>query len=258
MPSAAKHETSKHNGFDPRAVALLKHWLSVSESQICSLEVLCAQVPEVSKLLETSMCDISERFVAMASDFEQYAAHTKTLAESLNFSRTKSLELDLEAALQDVALSLDTSSVEVTKSKIEQLIIASQEKNKAIKDAEGIIEEFGRTIQEAISRIIVDMQFQDRVSQNLVIVVNVLNAIITYLQEEIDTTITSLDKRNERAGLDKDFAQKLMKLLTLGELQHRFMDHLVTHHYISDYAELGYDPNAHPDRKAGEDNVDLF
>lgn len=182
---------------------LLRKWLSVSESQVCSLEVLCAQIPEVSKLLETSMCSISERFVAMAADFERYAESVKQGQKGAD------------------------------------------------------IEAFEHAITGAISTIIVDMQFQDRVSQNLVIVTNVLNAIIGYLQEEINDTALSLNAHNERAELDKEFAQKLLKFLTLGELQHKFVDHLLTHHYINDYAELGYDPNAHPDKK-GDDNIDLF
>lgn len=203
-PASLSAKKAADSPFDPRATSLLRKWLSVSESQSCSLEVLCAQIPEVSKLLENSMCSISERFVAMAADFERYAEEVK-----------------------------------------------AGEKHTAN------LEEFEHNISGAISSIIVDMQFQDRVSQNLVIVTNVLNAIIVYLQDEINETTANLDERNERAELDKEFAMKLLKFLTLGELQHKFMDHLLTHHYINDYADLGYDPNAHPDRKK-EDDIDLF
>lgn len=194
--------------FDEQATGLLRKWLSVSESQICSLEVLCTQIPEVSKLLETSICNISERFVAIADDFDRYSQCVK-----------QSIGLDGKRS--------------------------------------GDIDEFHRNISDAISSIIVDMQFQDRVSQNMVIVTNVLNAIIGYVQEEINETITNLNERNERVELDKAFAQKLLTFFTLGELQHKFVDHLLTRHYINDYTELGYDPSAHPDKKE-RDNINLF
>lgn len=251
MPAETqKKQTQGGIAFDPQATALLKNWLSVSESQTCALEVLCAQIPLVSKLLETSMCDISERFVAMASDFEQYANHTtQALSEPTGST--------LEQKLQDALQTLHNGQTKEAEAKLEQIIYDSNQQSQALNESRTTIEEFGRTINEAISRIIVDMQFQDRVSQNLVIVTNVLNAVIRYLQGEIDDTISNFNERNDRADLDKDFAQQLLKLLTLGELQHKFMDHLVTHHYISDYAELGYDPNAHPTKK-DDDNIDLF
>lgn len=181
------------------ATGLLKHWLSVSESQICALEVLRTQLPEVDALLNDSFTDISGRFVQLAEDFQQY----------------KTMDQTSEAAQ---ALSAE--------------------------------------ISQTIGGIITGMQFQDRVSQNLVITVNVLNAIVAYLQEEIDETISELDEQKQRAKLDEDFARELIGLLNLGELQHKFVHHLVEHGYITDPAQLGISPDKA--QREDDDNIDLF
>lgn len=251
MPtSAPKSQGKERLAIDPRVIMLLKNWLSASESQICSLEVLCNQIPEVHTLLETSMCDISERFVAMAADFERYSEYAK---ESIGTYDTHNLSV-----LEEVLATFKDNPNPAAQEKIEALITSSKKEEEKTKQSVKVISESTASINNTISSIIVDMQFQDRVSQNLVIVVNVLNAIIAYLQDEINETTESFDEYNERADLDRDFAQKLLKLLTLGELQHKFMDHLLTHKYISSFAELGYDPNAHPEQKKDDDNIDLF
>lgn len=195
---------------DNAAPAMLKKWLSISESQICALEVLCAQLPEVKDLLETNMTGVSEKFIEMAAEFEKY-----------------------DAIVRD-ALTKKTAD------------------NTSLASLDGMAESIANTL----SQVIVDMQFQDRVSQNLVITINVLNATSQYLQDEIDMTISNLNRTKERADLDADFARNLIALLTLGELQHKFVNHLLTHGYISTPGEIGYDPGTAEQQQSGD--VDLF
>ena len=114
-------------------------------------------------------------------------------------------------------------------------------------------------ISGAMSTIIMDMQFQDRVSQNLVITMNVLGAISRYLQTELDMTQEALDHADVRARLDKAFATELVGLLNLGELKQRFIEHLIAEGFISDGAELGYSPADSVSKRADdEDDIELF
>lgn len=168
---------------------LLKNWLSVTESQICALEVLRSQLPEVKQLMEHNIEDVS-------GAFSDIAAHVG---------------------------NQDTTG----------------------------------TLADALARAIMGLQFQDRVSQNLVITINVLNAVIEYLQREIDDTASALDRAHERSRLDMDFAKHLMGLLNLGDLQRKFVHHLLEHGYIENPAALGLSPDV-PEKKRADDDIDLF
>lgn len=240
----------------PKARDLLKKWLSVSESQICSLEVLCSQVPEVQTLLETNMTEISESFVNTASNFEMYTEAVKQViyvSDELGYNHTT---MSLENALKDVRSTIKSEDNTLALEKIDNLIASTQEHHAAMIKASETIDGLADDITQNMGQVIIGMQFQDRVSQNLVIVTNVLNAIIKYLQDEIDVTISNLDRRNERAELDQTFARSLLAFLTLGELQHKFVDHLVTHGYIQDPSDIGYDPGTSEQQDTGE--IDLF
>ncbi|MCC7260533.1 MAG: hypothetical protein IT567_05830 [Alphaproteobacteria bacterium] len=168
---------------------LLKNWLSVTESQICALEVLRAQLPEVKQLMEHNIESVSDAFSSIA------------------------------AQLGDGGAS--------------------------------------GPLADALGRAIMGLQFQDRVSQNLVITINILHAVIEYLQREVDETASALDRAHERSKLDMDFAKHLMGLLNLGDLQRKFVHHLLEHGYIENPAALGLSPDT-PDRKKANDDIDLF
>lgn len=246
-----KSSVSLTGALPDTAKDLLKKWLSVSESQICAIEVLCAQIPEVRVLLENNMTGISEKFIQMAADFEKY---DNSIKEMLQFV---SEGTSLEKSLQDIKgllIKAEESSAQTAQAMeaLDTLISNTRKNNAVLSD----IHELADNITEHLSQIIIEMQFQDRVSQNLVITVNVLDAMIKYLQEEIDGTISNLDKNHEHAKLDENFARKLIALLTLGELQHKFVNHLVTHGYITTPEDIGYDPGSAANQNSGD--IDLF
>lgn len=186
------------------ALKLLKKWLSVSESQVCALETLRNQLPEVNTLLADSFDNISQKFVTLAGNMQK-----------------------IEAASSD---------------------------GNAPEEIRSLTSESRQMIQS----LIVDLQFQDRVSQNLVITMNVLNAVIRYLEEETDLTIEALNHENEKAELDRKFAQNLLGLLNLGELQGKFIQHLVDHQYIDSPEALSCQAVTLSESKETDDDVELF
>ncbi len=253
--------TAKAPPATTKNLELLKKWLSVAESQICSLEVLSAQLPEVSQRMESDMEEITQTFVHMASDIRAYDESVKqirNIADSAEPDETaeETLTQGLEALKTLLAEEGAAVSPAVLK-KIDGLIDRSthhaEETSAALEVAAKVSEE----ISNSLSKIIMAMQFQDWVAQNLVITVNVLNANITYLKEEIDVTIKALDKVEQHARLDPIFAKTLVEHFKLGELQRKFVDHLITHEYIKDGAEIGFNPLAAV-KNDDEDGVDLF
>lgn len=116
---------------------------------------------------------------------------------------------------------------------------------------------------KAVSGAIVGMQFQDRISQNIVIAQKVIHSIVEYLENSIDSTISEVKNHSginlgQNSGiLDKDFAEKLIVFLTLGELQKQFVDHLITRGYIKNASQIdmaGYNQKV----QKADDNVELF
>lgn len=187
---------------------LLKKWLSVAESQICALEVLCSQIPKMNRVLEENMVALGNSFGVVASKSQEQQANLKNMI--------------MEGRGKGRFPAMEKLSVE---------------------------------INSAISSAIVSMQFQDRVSQNLIIATNVSSEIMTYLKESVEITASVL-QNSENTPLDEDFAKRLIKHLTLGELQHKFIQHLIEHSYIKDASQLGYS-NEH-DQKTPASDIELF
>lgn len=225
------------------AIGLLQNWLSVSESQICVLEVLRAQLPEVQELLETNFADISENFLTLASNIDTFQALTLPKEDSPS-------AIDTLDEIESLLNSPDQAR--------EKILFLKEQEQKKLADATRATD-IAKEIKSAISGIIVGMQFQDRASQNLVITINVVSEIVTYLQTEIDQTIANLDKAHEPVTLDKEFARRLMSLLKLGELQQKFIQHLLSHQYIETAEEIGMQPGSSTaDHNEDDDGIDLF
>lgn len=115
--------------------------------------------------------------------------------------------------------------------------------------------EIKSSMQAEVMKAIVGMQFQDRVSQNLVITEKVSRGIVSYLTTVIAETIVDL-RLEGKATLDMAFAEQMASFLTLGELQHQFVDHLITHGYIKDGAQIGAVTSSAAAHASGD--VDLF
>ncbi len=201
---------------------LLKRWLSVAESQMCALEVLCTQLPKVNALLETNMMDLSTSFTVLASQAQDQARNVAAVVAA-----AKQMQNDAGKAAAEQELARAQSVAEISAEKM----IA------------------------AVSQAIIGMQFQDRVSQNLVIAQHVSLGIVGYLQTVLDETRACL-KTDGEAVLDMAFAQRMAKYLTLGELQRQFIDHLVEHGYISDGSQLGF--SGQDEGKSEQGDVELF
>lgn len=106
-----------------------------------------------------------------------------------------------------------------------------------------------RSIERTLSQSIMSMQFQDRVSQNLVITMDVLQALATELEAELAASA--------RPGrIDTEAAKELYHFLRLGEIRGEYLAALSRRGFIRDPEELGVSESQTP--KAGEDDVELF
>lgn len=209
--------TTKNLMVSDIAMDLLKEWMSVAESGVCSLEVLSEQLPVVNQLLETSMNSLNDDF--------------RLLSESA-YNHQKRLDILLESQK-----SQSPEEVTIPRAIFEEM----QQENEDVRDA--------------IGRMVVGMQFQDRVSQNLVITIDVIHFLVAYIKKSIKHTAEQLKVEDEKAKIDEDFAKQLIEQLKLGELQTRYTNHLIKHGYIQDASEVGYKTEEHGDD--GED-IELF
>ena len=115
-------------------------------------------------------------------------------------------------------------------------------------DARAELDALSGEMSSNITKIVMGMQFQDRVSQNLVIVINVLNDL---LQEWPDG-------EGSDAG-DLAFARSVLEKMKLGEIRQRYLDYLLSHGLIEDAASIGFEPvEAQTSSDDDDDDIDLF
>lgn len=236
------------------ALNLLKEWLSISESQICSTEVLSEELPKVNKLLEDSINDIATHFSKVAENTNKISKEIDYIDQRIDTIDVKGKPAEITALLKEIA---HKTSDDETKKNLNSIVtkINKQEKelHKELQKATDIIKEN----TSEISEIVIGMQFQDRVSQNILITINIMKAIVTYLDQAINDSMPELTKDDRKKLLNKEFAKHMLEQLRLGDLQTSFINHLLNHGYIQDASELGFSLDAH-EKKEDSDDIDLF
>lgn len=139
--------------------------------------------------------------------------------------------------------------------RLEAPLATIAESNGDIPSALEDIAHLQKELTTAISNAIVGMQFQDRVSQNLVIMEKVIRAIDEHQRTTVDQTLEMVGGKR-KAYLNYDFARKITELFTLGELKQKFLTLLVNDGYISHQSDLGIEVTE--TEKTQEDDVELF
>lgn len=182
----------------------IKQWISVAESQMCALDVVSHQLPDMRVLLEDNVEAISTHFSSFASEINSQKGKIEEIKSFIADDAGNSVMSD------GVSLRLDD------------------------------LEKSVQTLNSELMECIVRMQFQDRISQNLVIAANVIAEIQDYLEDSVKDTTHAFEDvtRSKNLTLDKEFAKKMLKHLTLGELQHKFVSDLIQHGYIQNETEL--------------------
>jgi hypothetical protein len=238
------------------ALAIIHEWLSVSESQICSTEVLSEQLPKVNELLETSMNNITSHFGKISENSKKIAKEIQHIDEAIDSITIGGKSVDIVSHIE--GLSAATSDRNTAKSLLELAEKIKAQENSIhaeLKEALSII----KANSAEISEVVVGMQFQDRVSQNILITVNVMKTIVKYLEKEINHSLPQMRSEEKRKLLDKDFAKQILQQFRLGELQLSFVNHLIEHGYIEDASELDFSIEAHEKKKEDDGgDVDLF
>jgi len=243
-------------GNAPTALIMLKEWLSISESQICSTEVLSEHLPKVNSLLESSMNDISTHFSNVASNAREIEAEISKISSEIDVIDVDGKNVAILEHIESIAK--DTTDKETAK-KLGSLVQSIKSQEKSLHSEVRKTQKAMEYNASELSKIVVGMQFQDRVSQNILITINIMKAISDYLDKEISSALPSVTKEERKKLLNKEFATELLEKFRLGELQHSFVNHLVSHGYISDPAELGFSvekQGAKP--KTDDDDVELF
>lgn len=228
---------------------LLKRWLSVAESQACALEVLGNQIPKINTLLEENMIAISKSFNVLAGEAQDQAKNIAMVVVAAT-------EMEIggkTTSVREAIMNLGNGAGDVAQ-EIKDIKSAIAQQEKKLDEALKVSQVSYNKMLGAVTSAIVGMQFQDRVSQNLKIAENVSKEIVRYLKETVGKTSSALGD-GASGVLDTEFAKRLASLLTLGELQRQFADHLLAQGYIQNVEQVGIKPEA---KEQGADEVELF
>ncbi len=110
--------------------------------------------------------------------------------------------------------------------------------------------ELAGRIEATLAQSIMSMQFQDRVSQNLVITMDVLKALAAELETQLNSDAQG------GAPIQTDAARELYHFLRLGEIRGEYLEALKRRGYIRSVEDLGISGSEIP--KEDCDNVELF
>lgn len=103
--------------------------------------------------------------------------------------------------------------------------------------------EIYQQIAQLVQKTIMDLQFQDRVSQNLVITVN----ICRMLAEKLDAP--------NGGAIDEPLTRELTNLLNLGEIKQQFLAYAGVRRWIENPEAMGI---SMPKAEAEPDDIELF
>lgn len=240
----------------------LKQWLSVAESQLCALQVLGEQLPQMNRLLEENMMELSTSFSLLSSEAQAQITNVKEVVRAASSLHIDGEERPLAEEVAKLKKLAEKAGDKAVQKEIKRFSSAMEAQENALQKAQEVALISSDKMVGAISAAIVGMQFQDRVSQNLVIAKNVIGEIAIYADASIERTLQMLEEYGEEISgakgvLDKEFARSLIAGLNLGELQNMFIDHLIKHGYIESGEQLGFKPTEQT--KAGdEDDIELF
>ncbi|MDX1949191.1 MAG: hypothetical protein SFT90_01670 [Rickettsiales bacterium] len=111
-----------------------------------------------------------------------------------------------------------------------------------------LLEAFSKRINDGASQAIVGIQFQDRVSQNLVIACDIASNLDNFIAGKYSLL---------EGNLNKDLSKDIMNLIKLGEIRDNYLEILKSLKLINDPSEVGFVPNSQAD-KVSSDDVELF
>jgi hypothetical protein len=114
--------------------------------------------------------------------------------------------------------------------------------------------EVSARISENLTKVIMGMQFQDRVSQNLVIAINVLKEIAAELDQYSKDICITLGHENTITP-DADTITMFSEILKLGEVKQLFLDFLKERGHGELVEKIGGGFHGHT---ADEEDVELF
>ncbi len=101
-------------------------------------------------------------------------------------------------------------------------------------------------INSSVMNAIMSLQFQDRLSQNLVILENISKELSNSTAQAI----------NLQSGVDLDLSKSILELIKLGEIRNIYIDHLVNAGLISGPEDLDY--KQVDEAPSSADEIELF
>ncbi len=154
----------------------------------------------------------------------------------------------LGAQLMRVNTLLETSFNELSTQFVQMADDIKAYRSLTAKDADEVAKALGERIERTLAQSIISMQFQDRVSQNLVITMDVLKALAQELEEQLSAS-------EQTASIDEETARELYHFLRLGEIRAQFLEVMVRRGFIVNPEALGLTEANIP---ATGDDVELF
>ncbi len=177
--------------------------------------VVANEVKTLSKEIAMLSDEMQEKIHAIASSVKEGYSTLQSVA-TIDMSNNINVRDKIDAIMEAML-----AQGEETRSVMQETAVAS------------------RHTSDVISRMIVGMQFQDRTTQNVQNTVDVLQCLTDSLQKMREETLHMLKSDEHVVVLDIGFIRDILQYVTLSDLKHAFIDHLVEKGYVKNADALG-------------------
>lgn len=150
---------------------------------------------------------------------------------------------DINNLLEENITSISDNFTEIASSgrNLQSRIEASGDKL-SISEIKSEVEKINKSVANAI----IGLQFQDRLSQNLV--------ILQDISQEIKSSIENTLDKKESKEIDIELSKTILSLLKLGTIRDTYIEYLISKGFIDSPEDLGY----HEIENEEESDIELF
>ncbi len=196
-------------------------------------------------------------FVVVANEIRDLSTATNELAEKMRnqIGIIVSGMKDSHVILQDLA-TVDMSSHILSKEKLDLFMDGIVNRNQELSGYLSQAATTSEDVSAAISKVVMDMQFQDRAKQKMDHVMeslSVINGAIDEIKSDVRQQNPDIEFSED---LDEVWVKSLLDKFTLADVQRRFIERLLLN---KDYEEVQTEmEEGTPGSSAEEDEIELF
>lgn len=204
--------------------------------------------------------EYGEGFAVVANEVGELSQNTQQLADSMGCKVTSFMQrLDEGLLLLEEIASKDLTAQINAKEHIDLTLDAMVAQAHRQETVLSQTVEKSDAISRDVSRLIMDMQFQDYAKQRMQHLVTVSQSLQKEVERCFEETVAHTDVDIDSAVLSQDIVEDLLDKFSLSSLKNKFLnDHIEKEASFTDENSLDFDAASNNSVDDGDDDIELF